>query len=118
MIDLILKPHGTYQYRWERDESGWNEVQTALGPYADYSPGDDEYSLSFWGDSREVTITLFSRASETGEIAIPRAMVEAAMDIRVREKGEENWLTYATMAISPGRDRWGEAFTKIVLTYR
>lgn len=64
MIDLILKPHGTYQYRWERDESGWNEVQTALGEYADYSPGDDEPSLSFWGDAREVTITLYARRME------------------------------------------------------
>lgn len=26
MIDLILKPHGTYEYHWERTESGWNEI--------------------------------------------------------------------------------------------
>lgn len=67
MIDLILKPHGSYQYRWERDESGWNEVQTALGPYATYSPGDDEASLYFWGDTKiGVTITIFAKMD--GEI--------------------------------------------------
>ena len=119
MVDLILKPHGSYQYRWERDESGWNEVQTALGPYATYSPGDDEASLSFWGDTQSgVTITIFAKTDVYGEIAIPRELIEAAIDIRIREKGENRWLKYTGMSITPGKDRWDETFAKIVLTYR
>ncbi len=119
MIDLILKPYGTYEYRWDRDESGWNEVQTALGPYATYAPGDDESPLSFWGDTQSgVTITIFAKTDVRNEISIPRDLIEAAMDIRVREKGDEKWLQYATMSIIPGKDRWEESFAKIVLTYQ
>lgn len=118
MIDLVLKPHGTYQYRWERDESGWEEVRAALGDYATYSPGEDEASLSFWGDSREVTITIYAKTDYLGHIAIPRAMIEAAMTIRVWEKGADNWLAYDGMSIIPGKDRYEETFAKIVLTYK
>lgn len=119
MIDLVLKPHGAYQYRWDRDESGWNEVQTVLGPFANYSPGDDEPSLSFWGDTQSgVTITIFAKTDVYGAIAIPRELIDAVIDIRIREKGEERWLQYATMSITPGKDRWEETFAKIVLTYR
>lgn len=117
MIDLILKPHGTYQYQWERDERGWDEIQTALGDFANFNPGDDESSLSFWGDSREITITILMKTDTRGAVSIPRELTEAALNIRVRE-GEESWLAYKTMSITTCRSRWDETFAKIVLTYR
>lgn len=116
MIDLILKPHGTYEYHWERTESGWNEIQTVLGPYANHFVSEDKASLSYWGDEREITITIYAKTDARNNVSIPRAMIEAALDIRARI-GEAAWLQYTGMTITPGRDHYDETFAKFVLTY-
>ena len=117
MIDLILKPHGAYEYRWERVESGWDEIQSVLGQYANYIPSNDEPALThggFGGAIDDIKITILSKSD--GPIFIPRALTEAAMNIRVRE-GDGEWMTYQSMEITQAHDEWCEKFSTIVLVY-
>lgn len=112
MIDLILKAEGA---RWERPVSGWKEIQTALWEFADFDPGGDDYSLTFYGDRREIAITLLMQ-SDHGEVSIPRQLTETAANIRVQEIGGE-WLAYQSMSIFLMRSDWQENYVKIVLRY-
>lgn len=117
MIDIVIKAPGTYQYGWDRYESGWSDARESLHPFADYTPpGDDVDAMLVWDGMRGTDLTFYVKLSGD-EIVLPVELIKALMGMTITTLVDGKTKSFAGVTVEAGKDSWGDKFAKVVANY-
>lgn len=90
MIEVVMKRLGSYQYGWDKVESGDDALREAFGDFADKFIDDDTPSVSIHKMGDSCSVVLYRKLDDVREVCIPGHILRTAMSVKIRTNDDQH----------------------------